>query len=193
MKKSSMNPLEEEQFIIYKNRGRKKLKRNIFRIVIILLLGFTFWSIFGFSNQSGTASSGVSKKVARKIIDVFPYTRNLSENTKNKIVERAQPIIRKLAHFSIYTLVGILIMSFVSTYRVLLWKKWLISILVGLVYAISDEYHQSFIPGRSAQITDVLIDTSGVIFGIMIVLIVISVYKALGEKYKTMKSIETKK
>lgn len=154
------------------------------------MLGFIFWSIFGFSNQNGTESSSLSRKVVRKAIDAFPYTKNLSENTKNKIVDRAQPIVRKLAHFSIYTLVGILIMTFVSTYRLLLWKKWLISISVGLVYAISDEYHQSFVPGRTAQLKDVLIDTAGVIFGIMIVLVVIAVYKALGEKYKTMKSVE---
>ena len=44
--------------------------------------------------------------------------------------------------------------------------------------------------GRSAEIRDVLIDTSGVIVGIIIVLVVISVYKALGEKYKTMRSVE---
>ena len=44
--------------------------------------------------------------------------------------------------------------------------------------------------GRSAEIRDVLIDTSGVIVGIFIVLIIIAVYKALGEKYKTMRSVE---
>ena len=44
--------------------------------------------------------------------------------------------------------------------------------------------------GRSAEIRDVLIDTSGVIVGIFVVLIAIAIYKALGEKYKTMRSVE---
>ena len=44
--------------------------------------------------------------------------------------------------------------------------------------------------GRSAEIRDVLIDTSGVIVGIFIVLVAIAIYKALGEKYKTMRSVE---
>ena len=62
--------------------------------------------------------------------------------------------------------------------------------MVGLVYAISDEFHQTFIPGRSGELRDVLIDTTGVICEIAIVLIIIAIYKALGEKYKTMRSVE---
>lgn len=161
------------------------MKRTLFRITMLILLGLTFISIFNFSNQDGKASSGLSKKVARKIVDVFPYTKNLSEKTKNKIVEKTQPIIRKGAHLSIYTLVGIFIMSFISTYKIHLKYKFLISILVGLVYASSDEIHQSFIPGRTASIIDVGIDTAGVFLGIILVLIIISVYKALTEKQTT--------
>ena len=140
------------------------MKRTLFRIVILMLLAGTFVTIFGFSNQNGESSSSVSRKVARKIINVFPYTKDLSETTKTKIVERSQPI---------------LIMTFISTYNVKLLKKFIISILVGLSYAISDEFHQSFIPGRTASPIDVIIDTVGVFTGIIIVLILISVYKAL--------------
>ena len=161
------------------------MKRTLFRITMLILLGLTFISIFNFSNQDGKASSGLSRKVARKIVDVFPYTKNLSEKTKNKIVEKTQPIIRKGAHLSIYTLVGIFIMSFISTYKIHLKYKFLISILVGLVYASSDEIHQSFILGRTASIIDVGIDTVGVFLGIILVLIIISVYKALTEKQTT--------
>lgn len=158
------------------------MKRILFRITMLICLGLTFVSIFKFSSQDGQTSSGLSRKVARKIIDVFPYTRSLSENTKIKIVEKSQPIIRKGAHLSIYTLVGILIMSFISTYKLHLKYKFSISILVGLIYAISDEIHQSFTPGRTASPIDVGIDTFGVFLGIIIVLIIISVYKALTEK-----------
>lgn len=158
------------------------MKRTLFRITMLILLGLTFFAIFKFSNQDGTTSTGLSKRVARKIVNVFPYTKNLSEKTKNKIVQRSQPIIRKGAHFSIYMLVGIFIMSFISTYKIHLKYKFLISILVGGFYAISDEIHQSFTPGRTSSAIDVGIDTCGVIFGIIVVLILISVYKALTEK-----------
>ena len=158
------------------------MKIIIFRIITMIFLVLTFISIFNFSNQDGQTSGGLSRKVARKIVDVFPYTKNIKEEAKNKIVEKSQPIIRKGAHLSIYTLVGILIMSFISTYEIHLKYKFLISILVGLIYAISDEIHQSFIPGRTASVIDVGIDTLGVVLGIILVLIIISVYKALTEK-----------
>lgn len=155
------------------------MKITIFRITTLILLVLTFISIFNFSNQDGQASSGVSRKVAKKIIDIYPYTKNLNEENKNQIVEKIQPIIRKVAHLSIYTLVGILMMSFISTYNIKLKYRFLISILVGLVYASSDEIHQSFIPERNASIIDVGIDASGVLLGIILVLIIISAYKKL--------------
>ena len=124
----------------------------------------------------------------KKILIFDDVLSKLDNNTKNKIVEKSQPIIRKGAHLSIYTLVGILIMSFISTYKIHLKYKFLISILVGLVYAGLDEIHQSFIPGRTASIIDVGIDTSGVLLGIILVVVIISVYKALTEK----KVIDTK-
>ena len=97
------------------------MARTIFRIILIILLCLTFFQIFQFSNEDSTKSSSRSREVMKKIIDIFPYTKNLSESTKIKIVEKSQPIIRKLAHFSIYALVGILIMTFISTYKLLLW------------------------------------------------------------------------
>ena len=44
---------------------------------------------------------------------------------------------------------------------------------IGLLYAISDELHQSFIPERSPQIIDVIIDLEGNLFGILLVLLII--------------------
>ena len=73
-------------------------------------------------------------------------------------------------------------MSFISTYKLHLKYKFSISILVGLIYAITDEIHQGFTPGRTPSVIDVGIDTCGVFLGIILVLIVISVYKALTEK-----------
>ena len=83
-------------------------------------------------------------------------------------------------------------MSFISTYKLHLKYKFLISILVGLVYAISDEIHQGFTPGRTPSPIDVGIDTCGVMFGIIVVLIIISVYKALTEKNIDIMSMNTR-
>ena len=59
-------------------------------------------------------------------------------------------------------------MSLMNTYNLKMSKKVIISLIIGVIYAISDEFHQSFIPDRSSSFFDVIIDTSGVIFGILI-------------------------
>ena len=145
------------------------LKKIIIRIISIIMLLATFFVIFGFSNQDGQASGETSRKVAGKIVDIFPATKNKSRQEKERIVENMQPIIRKLAHFSIYTLVGISMMTFMETFSLSTRKKIIVSLIVGLLYASSDEIHQLFILGRTAAVTDVLIDTFGVAVGILIV------------------------
>lgn len=167
-----------------------KLKKTIVRMILLILLGSTFFMIFQFSSENSEASGSRSREVMRKIVNTFPYTKNLNEKTKIKIVEKSQPIIRKLAHFLVYTLVGILIMAFMSTFETILLKKFMISLFIGLIYAITDEYHQSFTPGRSPEIRDICIDTAGVFLGIILVLVIISVFKALTEGIKK-KKVET--
>lgn len=164
------------------------MKKIIIRTIFMLLLLTTFAIIFKFSSQIAEESDGISNGVLRKIIDVFPYTKELSEEIKIKMVEHGNPIIRKLAHFSIYALVGVWIMAFMSTFDIRLYKKWIISMLVGVLYAASDEFHQSFVPGRGPSIVDVGIDSLGVLTGILAVLIIISIYRAL----KSDKKIEEK-
>ena len=144
------------------------MKKNITRIILAILLLGTFYIIFGFSGQDGEESSGLSRKVTEFITDnIF----QLSNESKIQYINQLEYIIRKLAHFSIYTVVGILLMGFVSTYEMEKIKKIYISIVVGIIYATSDEIHQVFIPGRAAKLTDVIIDTMGVVLGIIIVLI----------------------
>lgn len=155
------------------------MKQNLIRILFLLLLVATFATIFHFSSQIGEQSDGVSKKVLSKLINTFPYTKNLSPETKAKMIEHGNPIIRKLAHFSIYVLVGVWIMAFMSTFQTRLYKKWLVSMAVGVGYAALDEYHQSFVAARTPSLMDVGIDSLGVLTGIFVVLIIISIYRAL--------------
>ena len=66
-------------------------------------------------------------------------------------------------------------MSLMSTYKLKQKNRILVSCSVGLLYAISDEIHQAFIPGRGPQIAEVGIDFSGVVVGILIAFFVIKV------------------
>lgn len=155
------------------------MKKNILRIILAVLLLWTFFIIFGFSSQDGEQSGNLSKKITSITINTVPQLRNLEENQKEEIAVKMEKIIRKMAHFSIYTLVGILLMSFISTYKIPQQYRAGISFITGIIYAISDEIHQKFVPGRSPQITDVMIDTMGVILGILIVMTVLEISKII--------------
>lgn len=145
------------------------MKNLSIKQVIGLLLIITWMiTIFLFSNQQGNASSVTSNKVTKEIIEIIPSTKHLEENQKKEIVKKVNPIMRKIAHYTIYLIGGILIMFFISTIVQSEKRCVLYSVLIGLIYAITDEIHQMFMDGRTAKITDVLIDTLGVITGVVI-------------------------
>ena len=105
--------------------------------------------------------------------------KNIEENRQDEIFEKKKKIIRKIAHLSIYALVGSLLMGLVSTFKLKEKTRILISLILGVLYATSDEIHQLFSPGRSAQITDVYIDTLGVLVGIFVILLFIKVFEKM--------------
>lgn len=127
-----------------------KLKRLILLVLIVM------WAIliFGLSGQNGTESSGLSRKI------VALFTQN------EEIIDKVEPYIRKVAHFSEYGLGGVLFTLLLSTYK---WKDrkiMIISIILGIWYASMDEIHQLLVEGRNGSIVDVYIDTLGFSTGV---------------------------
>lgn len=162
------------------------MKLNIIRGIIIILLIGTFYVIFGFSSQNGSESSGISKKITISLTENIKTTQEKPKEEQEKTVLHIEHIIRKIAHFSIYTIVGILIRALCQTYKIKEIDKLTISIITGIIYATSDEIHQAFVPGRSALLTDVLIDTMGVTLGILLVMLIIEIYKSIKHNKKEM-------
>jgi VanZ family protein len=71
-------------------------------------------------------------------------------------------IIRKTAHFVEYFILSLLILRAIRAGRHDTRLRWaLAAILIVAGYASLDEFHQSFVPGRTPRISDVLLDTSG--------------------------------
>ncbi len=145
-------------------------KTKIVRIIFLILTILTAAAIFMFSSEDGKKSGETSRGVVKTVIDILPNTKNLDEGQKQEVIENSQPIIRKLAHFSIYTLLGLNVMGFLSTYNNINTKKQIIlALTICIVYAISDEIHQHFSANRTPKILDVGIDTCGSILGVLIV------------------------
>lgn len=142
----------------------KKIQIKILKIILIII-----WmiAIFIFSSQKGTESGNTSRKFTIAIIQIITG-KNLA--LEDPFVEGIQLFIRKLAHFTIYAIGGFLIMNYAYTTEKTMKQKMLYSITFGAGYAVTDELHQFFVFGRSAQVLDVAIDTAGVIIGVLIYL-----------------------
>ena len=112
-------------------------------------------------------------KVAEKIADIL----NVEENSRENFIETGEVVIRKLAHFTIYTALGMATIAFLLTFNLKKNIQIISTIIWGFLYASTDELHQMFSSGRHASFLDVLLDTSGVIFGTIIVILIVYIYK----------------
>ena len=159
-----------------KEESKKTNHKLIFtRMVLSILILINFIAIFGFSEQNGEQSTSLSRNITLDVLNTFgDYNEPLTETQEVQVLN-VEHIIRKLAHFTIYTILGILLMSLAETFDYKNRKRLFLCILIGLLYACLDEFHQSFTPGRTPLITDVLIDTLGVIVGSLIVLICVKI------------------
>lgn len=162
-----------------KKREQSKIKINILRIILIILLIGTCSIIFVFSSQDSEESSGISRKVTETITKPIKSIQEKSEQEKEIILDKVENVVRKLAHFSIYTVIGILIMALFSTYKINEMNRISYSLILGVFYAISDEIHQCFTPGRGPAVTDVIIDSIGVLFGLLLVMLFEKIYRKI--------------
>lgn len=120
---------------------------------IILMLLWMFL-IFLMSSFNATDSANQSNFIVNIISNIL--------NIEN--VRLLSLIIRKVAHFTEYLILGTLVINMFTKNNAK--KTYLLSILLCIIYAISDEIHQIFTPGRACQIKDILIDSVGSITGI---------------------------
>jgi len=75
-------------------------------------------------------------------------------------------IVKKTAHLAEYALLAILIYRTLKIKSSNKKKAAIFALVITVLYAITDEYHQSFVPGRQARIRDVIIDGVGGTLGI---------------------------
>ena len=133
------------------------------KIVKLFLVLLWMVLIFSFSaqnaHQSGSMSNGFIVKFAELLIP-----GNLTEIEQQIVISHFSFIVRKTAHFTVYLILGILVLSFLKEFSI---KHIVIAaVIICCLYSISDEYHQTFVPGRSGEVRDVCIDTSGAFIGI---------------------------
>jgi len=144
------------------------MKKKITRIIWHILTLACMACIFYLSSQDSGSSSKMSGEFIGKLANIFVGDfKNMTESQQMLFISGAQRIVRKYAHFFIYSVLGFFTMGTMYTYKMNLKSKLLTALAVVFLYAVSDEIHQIFVPGRSCEVRDVLIDTAGATLGIL--------------------------
>ena len=155
---------------------RHSLLRWTFTILTVAVMVMIFLFSSKTVDESRKESNFISLRLIRIIVKDYD---ELPEQEQALAMEKLDAVVRKIAHFSEFCLLAFLL-------RVTLecWfgfsgkprnanKLSLQALLGGFIYACSDEFHQIFVPGRGSSISDILIDTAGVILGILLALLII--------------------
>ena len=121
-------------------------------------------------------SAEIQKKL-EELLTLAGRKKNVLES------EELQFITRKSAHFIGYMILGILAIGLILQYENI-YKKPQFAFLICVLYAISDEIHQLFVPGRAGQVRDVLIDSSGSFLGIFLVMFFVRFLRKIRNKNK---------
>lgn len=130
--------------------------------------------IFVFSSMNGNSSDEKSKFV----IYIFNL---LGLNLDGIFGTLADFIVRKCAHFTEYFILYMLLYNALK--ENFSFKKALLFSIIGVfLYASSDEFHQSFVPGRGPSFRDVCIDTSGGLLALVILYLNFIFKKKQGSK-----------
>ena len=143
--------------------------------------------IFAFSAtngiDSGKQSNGITKQIVRVVV---PNYEKLPQMEQNSILKKAEFFVRKGAHMTVYAVLGLLCMLALFKYQIRHYLRYFLALCICFVYACSDEFHQSFIPGRGPGFKDVLIDTAGAMIGIVIIILFYKL-KSFKKKQKAFK------
>ena len=132
------------------------------------------YTIFMFSAQDSSSSSQLSYEVGVQVLTIAndTFDKGWTQARIEQLSEQGQYYIRKAAHFTEYFLLAVSVAFPLYVYGVR--GIWLVLAAGGfcVAYACADEYHQSFVAGRSPQKKDVLIDSCGILTGVIITRIV---------------------
>lgn len=161
------------------------MKKPILRILAFAALIGWMIVIFSFSAQTADSSSGESGRIISYLASIFvDGFENFTPGQKAELIESWQGAVRTLAHFTEYAVLGALAAIASLTLPLKPRRRYIGSFIFGAVYAATDELHQMAVPGRTAQLTDLITDSLGVFMGVIAVAAAIAVVRKLHERRK---------
>ena len=130
--------------------------------------------IFHFSGQNGTDSSSLSRYVSEKVVVAADriLDKDWSAEQMEAYAQKIEYYVRKTAHVTEYFILAACVAFPLYVYGLRGIALILFAGAICVAYAGLDEYHQSFVVGRTAAVRDVLIDSIGILPGILLTMFV---------------------
>ena len=159
---------------------------NIIFIILSIALAVT---IFLLSSDTGEESGSKSSSITEIILSIFVSDfDSMTREERLELINKYSFFIRKLAHFTEYAAFGFLLYGSLYTFnassankkKVLIISSW----LLATFYAATDELHQKFVSGRGPSIRDVMIDSMGALFGIIVFMLIVLIITKVRNKKK---------
>ena len=138
------------------------VKWMLFVMMIVCMSG-----IFMFSSQTGEQSNNISGTLTEKIAESDLSGDRIGESYEER--DRFNTALRKYAHFMMFFVLGLLAAAFAQLAFAKLYTRLGYPLGVSLVWALVDEVHQMYVPGRTGQPMDVLIDFIGALLATAVV------------------------
>ena len=135
------------------------------KLIKLLLVVAWMALIFVFSHDTGEVSTKKSDGIIINTME-FLLERDLTDAEKIKYIDWFVTPVRKGAHLLVYFVLGYLMISTLKEFRLVDKRTYIFAVILCVLYSISDEVHQYFVPGRNAGVIDVLIDTVGSSLGV---------------------------
>ena len=160
------------------------MKNTVIRTVLWVLVVLWMVVIFSFSAENAEESLETSDGIVDRVIDHLLEDQKDTMNVTdyNSFKEKVSHFVRKTAHFTAYMLLSILTLSAMLTHKLRDKTRTALTLIICFLYAVSDEIHQVFVPGRAGRFSDVMIDTSGAVLGILLCLGTVYVIRRLKNK-----------
>lgn len=147
------------------------MKKIIIKILIVAAVIAVVATIFKFSAQQSAQSDNISEGFTMRLLQIYHHISGTESADLMKSAIKFNGIVRKYAHFTIYSVLGILSMLMFGLVIFRKWSvpAWVCAMIFCIIYASCDEFHQWFVPGRSAEVRDVIIDSCGALWSSLLV------------------------
>ncbi len=160
------------------NKKNKKIIPKIICLTLTFIWLFVIFSLSGMnSDESNSKSKSTLNVLIQETLNITNKTgitdKHPSDAKKESVINNINLPMRKFAHATVFIVLAILLNMCFRMFNIRPWMSFIVTIIICFVFAVLDEYHQTFIPGRTGQFIDSLIDTLGAIIGSTLSLIFI--------------------